>query len=321
MQYWQITYERGIQTMAVWDMVPTFQITGTTLAQHTTRINSLPTLAQARDMKELDLAGVRAVRQDLFAKLDDLNIRVPNTIDGAITDDDNLHGQLDLVYAASRSKGQASILDRARLVSGVWTDYNAQLAAETPTRGPLIVKYVTPGSIEEPEEVTQADFAALITTALTTQQAEKDAQRDLTNAKTDLRVAERRADRDNKRWYKAWTEQFPEGTAEGDAARSQVTTEQGTAAPEPIEIASAALESGNGVFIQFVPGGGAHATTKELLYKLGGEADFGHTTPITGDSMHVGPFTGGQTVTFVTRVANSTTGNVLGTPFPVVIPA
>jgi hypothetical protein len=36
------------------------------------------------------------------------------------------------------------------------------------------------------------------------------------------------------------------------------------------------------VRVNLDPAGGAHATTKELQYLLPGEADFGHSTAITG---------------------------------------
>jgi hypothetical protein len=318
-EYWQITHLRGIKTLAVWYMQAAFQITGATMAQHTTRVNSLPTLAAARDEFQADLSDERQARDNFFEKLYNLNTRVAPTIDGLITDDNDLHGQLDLVYAAGHSKAQSSVLRRARLVAGLWADYNTQLAAETPARPPLEMKYAVPGGIEPAEDVLQADFVALIASALAAQQAEANAQRDLSDARSELRAADRRVDRDNKRWYLAWTKQFPEGTPEGDTARSEIPTEQGTPAPTPLQIESAVVQPGNTVLVTFGTGG-QHATTKELLYKLDSEADYGHTQPITGLNQFAGPFPAETTVTFITRVANSTAGFVMGNPVAAVIP-
>jgi len=56
--------------------------------------------------------------------------------------------------------------------------------------------------------------------------------------------------------------------------------------------------------------GGEHATSKTLQWRLEGETEFGHNTPITGAEMTVGPFAPG-TVEFRTRVGNSADPSVL----------
>ena len=58
------------------------------------------------------------------------------------------------------------------------------------------------------------------------------------------------------------------------------------------------------------PAAGAHATTKTLQYKLPGETEFGHATPITALELIIGPFTEGATVSARTVVANSNAGSV-----------
>jgi len=75
------------------------------------------------------------------------------------------------------------------------------------------------------------------------------------------------------------------------------------------------------VTVAFDPDGGDNATTKELQYQLPGEPEFGHATPITGNSMTVGPFDPGVTVTFRTRVSNSHPGVVTSPPVAVVVSA
>ena len=125
-------------------------------------------------------------------------------------------------------------------------------------------------------------------------------------------AADRKTDRANKRWYQAWLKVFPAGTAEGDAAQAQIPTEQGTPAPTPLEILTLAAQPDHTVRVTLDPAGGAHATTKELQYQLPGEAEFGHTAPITGRVMAAGPFAAGAAVAFRTRVANSHPGTVTG---------
>lgn len=320
-EYWEITYERGMQTLAVWYLDSAFEITGTTMAQHQTRVTSLQDLADTRTAAELSLSNAREAARDLFAELADLNVRLPGSLDGILADDDDLHGQLDLIYAVPLNVSEAQTLRRARRVKGLWTAYNARLAALTPPKPALTIDYQQAGSINPPETVALADFEGLIDDALAAQTTDEDRQREVSTAKSNLRATERRVDRDNKRWYKAWTKKFPEGTVKGDAARSQITTEHGTLEPTPLPIESAVLQSGSGnqVLVTF-SSGGLHATTKELLYKLPADNDYGHTVPITGATMTAGPFTGGQTVSFRTRVSNSHPGVVWGDPVAVAIP-
>ena len=75
-------------------------------------------------------------------------------------------------------------------------------------------------------------------------------------------------------------------------------------------ILSAVAQPNHTVIVTLDPSGGAHATTKELQYMLPGETEFGHATPITGNSMTVGPFAAGASVSFRTRVSNSNPGVV-----------
>ena len=67
-----------------------------------------------------------------------------------------------------------------------------------------------------------------------------------------------------------------------------------SATPQPDQRVTATLE----------PSAGAHATTTELQYRLTGEVEFGHSTPITTNQMTVIP------VSFRTRVAKSNPGFV-----------
>jgi hypothetical protein len=313
-EFWEITYERGIATNAVWAMQPAFELRGLTSTQHSDNVGTLPELAQVVADKEGDLSDAYESRNDYFAKLTSLIVRVPGVIDGMLTEDDDLHGQLDGIYSIDGQSSLASALRRARLVAPLWEDFNAQLAAATPPKPAFTIDYKQPGSDLPPVTVTQADFAALIGNCEAALTSVAGVNRSVTNAKSALASLDKRVDRDNKRWYKAWVKNYPEGTPEGDAALSQIPAEQGTPEPNALEISSVDSHTNHTATINYPATGGEHATTLELLYKLPDEEDFGHAVPVTRPSQVVGPFPAGTVVIFVTRVSNSTPGVVFGTP-------
>ena len=311
-EYWEITHERAVATQAVWGMKPTFELNKLTKAQHATLTDSLPTLAQARDNKENDLTEALAAKHNFFDKLRSLGTRVPGLIDGMLDDDDDLKDQLDAIYAVDPDLSESHILRRGRLILPLWIDVNAARAAAVPPKGELTLDY-------QGVSVGASNFGGDMVSAITAQKTEAERQRDVTNAKSALRTADRKTDRANKRWYQAWLKAWPVGTAEGDAAQSQIPTEQGTAQAQPLEILTLTALANHTVKVNLDPVGGAHATTKELQYQLPGETEFGHSTPITGLEMIVGPFSAGASVTLRTRVANSNPGTVPSAPKTVVV--
>lgn len=311
-EYWEITHERAVPTQAVWAMQPTFELNGLNLAQHATLTDSLPTLAQTRDNKENDLTEALSAKRVAFAKVSNLAGRVPGLIDGLLDDDDPFKDQLDAIYAVDADGSENSSLRRARLVLPLWTDVNAARAAATPAKPPLTVDY-------QGTALAVADLSGAVDAALLSQKTAAEKQRDVTNAKSALRTADRKLDRANKRWYKAWLLAFLEGTTEGNAALSQIPTEGGTAQAAVLPILSATPLPDQRVTVTLDPNGGAHATTKELQHQLPGEEEFGHSTPITGNQMTVGPFDPGITVSFRTRVANSNPGFVTSPVVTVVV--
>ncbi len=313
-QYWEITYERAIATQAVWAMKPAFELNNLNKTQHSALTDSLPALAQTRDNKENDLTEALAAKHTVFHKLGNLAVRVPGLIDAILADEDELKEQLDAIYAIDADLSEAHILRRCRAIMPLWTDVNAARAAATPAKPALTVEYGTP-----PVAVGVGEFSSLVSAALTAQKTESDRSRDVTNAKSALRTADRKTDRGNKRWYQAWLKAYPAGTPEGDAALAQIPTEQGTPPPTALEIQTLTALPDHTVRVNFAAGGGAHATTKELQYQLPGETEFGHTTPIPGLQMIVGPLGAGATVNFRTRVANSTPGTVTSAVKTVVV--
>ena len=59
--------------------------------------------------------------------------------------------------------------------------------------------------------------------------------------------------------------------------------------------------------MHYEPGGGEHATTRQVEYLVEGvDAEFGHTTALDASGNMFGPFTVGQVVKVQTKVTNST---------------
>ena len=78
--------------------------------------------------------------------------------------------------------------------------------------------------------------------------------------------------------------------------------------PDTIEINTVTQggEVGRQVLVAYVPGGGAHATTKRVrLQVVGVEADFNQTAPLDASGNALGPFTAGQTLRIITEASNS----------------
>jgi len=311
-EYWEITHERAVPTQAVWGMQPTFEINNLTRTGHGTLTDSLPTLAQNRDNKANDLTDTLAAKHDIFDKLENLTVRLPGLLDGLLDDDDPLKEQLDAIFAVDPATSENSALRRARQIVPLWTDVNTARAAMVPPKPALTIDY-------QGTTIAVADFSALIDAALAIQKSEAEKSRDVTNAKTALRTADRKLDRANKRWYQAWLKAYPPGTPEGDAALSQIPTEKGQPQAQVLPITSATPNANHTVTVNLDPTGGAHATTRELQYQLPGEPEFGHSTPITSNSLTVGPFTVGITVNLRTRVSNSNPGFVTSPVVSVVI--
>lgn len=306
-EYWEITLERLIATCAVWAMQPSFQLKNLTLASHTTAIAGLTDAANLRSLREGDLSDKRALRDDVLAIIKDVIVRVPGIIGNKLEDGDDLQDQLDLVYSVAGPFTETSALRRAGYLFGLWEDFNAMLAAQVPVQAALTLGVTGNAAMDRGQFMSLcAQFASLRSDV-------QNMEREVNKAKTALRALESKTDRNNKRWYGAWMKQFPAGTPEGDAAFSQIPTEQGTQAPTALEINSLTPQLDRRVTVLYQDGTGLHGTTKELLYRLPGEGEFGHSTPVTLPSQQIGPFPAGTVVEVRTRLANSTPGVVLST--------
>jgi hypothetical protein len=98
--------------------------------------------------------------------------------------------------------------------------------------------------------------------------------------------------------------EFPAGTPEGDALAG-VDTEDGTAAPQVLEIATI-TQQGLSLRVSYVPDTGAHATVLDLLYQVENvDADSQRVSADAAAGNLIGPFTQGQIVRVRTDVGNS----------------
>lgn len=292
-EFWEATHIRGQQTVAVWNaFAPAFTVSTVTRAAHAADVALLLTHVNDRDVQQdaFDDADAQARQNRAFIR--DVTVRGPELIDANLDEGDLLKGEVKNVTAVE-GRTEEGNLERARKLISLWTRVNAARAALVPPLPELKL-----GSI------TVAQLQAAVTNHPTLSQAVKDQDAGLSAKKSQLRQTEARVDKNNKRWYAAWAVNFVPGTPEHDAL-SQVDTEPGTNPPSALEIA-AVVANGLNADLTYVAGGGRHATSLRLLYKVNGvDADFAHPTSAILAGQTAGPFAAGQTVDFKTVAENS----------------
>jgi len=300
MQSWEITKDRAQLSLTVWTHhAPTLTI-GT---QGTTELNALivrfEPLVQLRAVKQDDADAAYRAGQTTLQKLKLLGTRIPQIIEGQLGDNVLLMKDLKDVYQISpRSEG--TILERARALYPLWVRANTALAALTPTQPPIT--RVLQGVAQ-----SAAMFKALLDGYTTQVQAISDSEGLLDSTRKDLTDLDDETDTLIKKWYKVMKASYDPGSPEYEALNS-IPTEGGTPAPDTIEINTVAQGGINGlqVLVTYVPGGGAHATTKLLKWMVVGvDTDFTHSTPLTDAGDAIGPFTVGQVVKVETEATNS----------------
>lgn len=132
---------------------------------------------------------------------------------------------------------------------------------------------------------------------------------DLDTARENLRPHDHTTDRLNKRWYKVVKESHDPGDSVCEALAG-TPTEASTPVGDPIEIDTVAQGGDGGlrVLVQYVSGGGDHATTKEVQWTVAGvhaDGTFPHTAPLDASRNALGPFVVGKTVKVRTAMSNS----------------
>jgi hypothetical protein len=300
MEYWEVTKNRAQETLPVWNQyLPTYQVGGKTPADLTALIDGFEPLMQQRtDAQDTYDACFRA-GQDALLRMKSLGTKVPAIIEAHLDENAGIMKDVDDLYRTPvRSEG--TILKRLRDLLPVWARANAAMAASVPAQPP-ITRLV--GGVV----YTVATAKTLLDGYTDVVKDLKDKEELLDRKRAELRTHDRETDQLNKRWYKAVKASHEPGTDVYEAL-SGITTEPSTPAPEVIEINTVTQGGDDGlqVLVSYLPGGGAHATTKLVKYQVVGvDPDFTHSTPLDASGNALGPFTEGQTIKVLTEVSNS----------------
>lgn len=299
MEPWEVTKERAQITLPIWEThTPTLKIGILEASDLNTMINGYEALVQMRTAAQDDFdQAERAVARSLEI-MKTLSVKVAAIIEAQLNEDSSIMEDVDDVQAVA-PKSEGSILKRARMLYPVWVRANTALAALTPTQPPI--KRVIAGT-----EYTAVLLKGLLDDFTDLVKTMRDVASTLRAKKSALAKHDRAVDQLIKRWYKnAKAAAEPGSDLEG--ALEDVPTEEGTAAPEVIEIDTVTQggESGLEVVVTYVAGGGAHATTKLVKWQVGAEVDFPHSAPLATGGNTLGPFTVGQVVKVITEVSNS----------------
>ncbi|MEQ1933106.1 MAG: hypothetical protein ABL962_04410 [Fimbriimonadaceae bacterium] len=300
MQNWEITKERAQLTLTVWTQhAPTLKIgtKGTTEMQ--AFIAGFEPLVQLRAVKQDDAdATYRAVQSSLL-KMKLLGTKIPQIIEGHLSEDEQIMKDLRDAYKVV-PRSQNTILERARKLYPVWVRANTALAALTPAQAAIT------RNIQNIAH-TAAMFKALLDGFTTLVQTNSDTEGMLDSTIMDLSVLDSDTDALNKNWYQVAKALFEPGSA-AYAALDSIPTEQGTPAPDVIEI-NTVTQGGDGglhVLLSYVAGGGDHATTKLVKWQVVGvDPGFDHSAPLDASGNALGPFVVGQVVKVITEVSNS----------------
>ena len=301
MEFWEITKDRSQKTLVVWEQhVPSLHIgtaTSTTLDAFITGFD--PLVAARIDAQDTFDGAFRAVQNSL-ATMRVLGTKVPQIIEGQLDENKSIISDVKDLYANS-PRTESTILKRLRELLPVWVRANTALAALTPSQPP-IVRVVGGVAFTAATAKTLYDgYTDLVGT-----RGEKAGLLD--KATEALKAHDAAADDLNKRWYKVVKATADPGTALANALET-IPTEEGTPAPVIVDISTVTQGGDDGLqaLVEWAPGGGEHATTSNLRWKVEGvDADFTHSVPFNRAGNQIGPFLVGQIVRMIGEFINST---------------
>lgn len=299
MEYWDVTKERAQISLPIWQThTPTLKVGTLGPADLETLINGYEPLVQARTAAQDDFDEAERVvaRHLLIMKI--LSVKVPALIEGQLSENQSIMDDLNDVHAVV-PRTEPTILKRARMVYPVWMRANTAMAALTPTQPPITrVIAGTPYTAVKLKELLDG-FTDVVKDM-------RDMESVLNGKRMALRSHDRATDQLCKRWYK-----LAKATAEPDSdletALKDVPTEQSTPAPDPIEISTVTQGGDDGlqVLVSYLPGGGDHATTRQVKWQKNGETNFPHSAVLDASGNTLGPFVEGDVVKIITEVSNS----------------
>ena len=300
MEFWEITKDRAQKSLVVWEQhTPTLHIGISASTALDTLIAGFDPLVAARiDAQDVFDAAFRAV-QDALATMRVLGTKVPQIIEGQLDGNKTIMADVKDLYANS-PRTESTILKRLRELLPVWVRANAALAALSPTQPP-IVRIV--GGV-----VFTAATAKALYDGYTDLIGNRGAKSGLLDtAKEALAIHDAATDDLNKRWYKVVKATADDGTPLANALET-IPTEEGTPAPTIVDISTVIQGGDDGLhaLVEWAPGGGDHATTSNLRWKVEGvDADFTNSVEFNRTGNEIGPFAVDQVVRILGEFSNS----------------
>jgi hypothetical protein len=301
MEYWEITKERAQKTLAPWNQyIADVKINGKAPEDLAALIAGFAPLVAARVVAQDEYDDAFRAVQGALLKMKLLSLRVAGMIENQLDEDAGLMAKIDKLRRVNPRTG-STILKRAGELVPIWKQANAALAALADPQ-PALVRTIQgqAWTVAMLETLVAAGYDALVAALNAKEEA-------LDNQREDLHTHDAVVDRLNKNWYGYVKNSYDAGS-EIYEALSDIPTEPSTPVPEVIEIATVTQggEEGRQALVSYAPGGGAHATSKKVKWKVDGvDADFGHEAPLDASGNALGPFEVGQVVQIITEVKNS----------------
>ncbi|HEV7402004.1 MAG TPA: hypothetical protein VGO11_03725 [Chthoniobacteraceae bacterium] len=301
MEFWEPSKERALSTLPIWQQhIPTVTVSGKTPDDLEDMIDDFEPKAQGRTAAQdvFDVAE-RAARTSLL-KMKILGTKVAAIIEAQLSEVAAIMKDLQDVFRFA-PRNESGILARLRALIPVWERANTALAAMTPAGGPITrpIQGVT-------HTVVMAKALLDGYTALL--KAAKDKGELLDTARGALRLLDRQCLTLCQAWYATVKATYDPGSAVYDALAGIVLPGD-TPLPDTIDIDTVVQGGDDGlhVLVTYEAGGGDHATTKQVEYKVEGiDADFGHAAALDASGNALGPFVVAQVVHVRTKVSNST---------------
>ena len=308
-EFWQLVQHRGQQTIGVWSThAATLTVGDDTLATHTSVIDSLPDLAQARANQEDAVDTAINARDAARALIRDLYVRVPRKIEGDIPGKDPFHKDIAEIRTIDPESMDAEVVRGQRVVA-LWKKYNARRAAATPPKTAFLV-----GGTDVDDLTDAMESLPTQTQAIETERSK------LNDKRNDLRAASDKGHDVNIRWFGVWEGEFLPETNERKAL-SQIDTGDVILPPTVLEIAGLAHTGSGVVTVTHAETGGAHGTVFRIEWKQEGE-DWSAATGLNlvrpATEVPVGTLSG-VTLIFRNRVSNSQ-GTVFSAEQSIILP-
>lgn len=301
MEYWEITKDRAQKTLAPWNQyIDQVKVNGKGSDDLEALINDFSPKVGARVAAQDAYDDAFREVQSALLKMKILGLRVAGMIENQLDEDAHLMAKIDKLRRVN-PRTTSTILKRAGELVPIWKQANTALAAMTSPQ-PAMVRSIQGQiwTVAMLETLVNTGYDGLIATLNAMQEV-------LDDKREDLRTHDAVVDRLNKNWYGYVKNQYDPGS-EIYEALSDIPTEPSTPPPEVIEIDAVTQggEDGLQALTSYVAGGGAHATTKTVKWKVDGvDAEFTHAVPLDASGNALGPFEVGQVVHILTEVSNS----------------